>query len=102
MQPQIDGGRFPIKRTVGEEVHVRADIHGDGHDMLAAVLRYRPASEPEWREVGMEALGNDRWAARFAVDTLGRYEYTVQAWVDRFASWRRDSAQGRGRAGRGQ
>jgi len=90
VEPEIEGGRFPIKRTVGEEVHVRADIHADGHDILAAVLRYHHASEPEWREVGMDALGNDQWSARFAVTTLGRYEYTLQAWVDRFRSWQRD------------
>jgi starch synthase (maltosyl-transferring) len=90
VEPQIECGRFPIKRTIGEEVHVRADIHVDGHDVLAAVLRYRHVSEPEWREVGLEALGNDQWSARFAVTTLGRYEYTVQAWIDRFRSWQRD------------
>ncbi|HWG45208.1 MAG TPA: alpha-1,4-glucan--maltose-1-phosphate maltosyltransferase [Gemmataceae bacterium] len=90
VQPEIDGGRFPIKRTIGEEVHVSAAIHGDGHDVVAAVLRYRHASESAWREVGMEAQGNDHWTARFSVDALGQYEYTVQAWIDRFASWRRD------------
>jgi starch synthase (maltosyl-transferring) len=93
VEPEIDGGRFPIKRTAGEEVVVTADIHADGHDMLAAVLRYRHASEEEWKEVGMEARVNDQWTARFPVITLGRYEYTAQAWVDRFASWRRDLAK---------
>jgi starch synthase (maltosyl-transferring) len=87
--PEIDGGRYPIKRTVGEEVVVAADIYADGHDVLMAVLRYRHASE-EWIEVPMEAKVNDRWVARFTVTSLGRYEYTFQAWVDRFASWRRD------------
>ena len=56
VEPEIDGGRFPIKRTVGEEVVVTADIHADGHDMLAAVLRHRHVSEEEWKEVSMEAL----------------------------------------------
>ena len=93
VDPEIDNGRFPIKRTVGEDVVVSADIYADGHDVLAAVLRYRPVSEPEWREVEMEAKGNDRWTARFAVTALGGYEYTVQAWIDRFGSWRRDLAK---------
>jgi starch synthase (maltosyl-transferring) len=93
VEPDIDGGRFPIKRTVGEEVVVTADIHADGHDMLAAVLRYRHASEEEWKEVALEARVNDQWVARFPVTALGRYEYTLQAWVDRFASWRRDLAK---------
>ncbi|MBI3003423.1 MAG: alpha-1,4-glucan--maltose-1-phosphate maltosyltransferase [candidate division NC10 bacterium] len=90
VQPEIDGGHFPIKRTVGERVVVTADIHGDGHDALGAVLRYRRAGEPGWEEVRMEEVGNDRWRGAFAVSTLDRYEYTLQAWVDRFGSWRRD------------
>ncbi len=90
VDPAIDGGRFPIKRTVGDEVIVSADIFAEGHDLLAAVLRYRHAAEEEWGEVRMEAQGNDRWTARFSVSALGRYEYAVQAWVDPFATWRRD------------
>ncbi len=90
VQPEIDEGRFPIKRTVGEEVVVTADVFTDGHDVLAAVLRYRHVASPDWIEVAMGALPNDRWTGRFLVTTMGRYEYTIQAWVDRFASWRRD------------
>ena len=86
VEPEIDGGRFPIKRAVGEEVVVAADIYADGHDALAAVLRYRHAAETEWKEVSMEAHGNDRWTARFTVTAIGRYEYTAQAWIDRFPS----------------
>src|SRR5215469_97953 len=88
VEPEIDGGRFPIKRTVGEEVHVSADIYADGHDTLAAVRRYRNAAETECKEVVMEAQANDRWTAHFAVAAIGRCEYTVQAWVDRLGSWR--------------
>jgi starch synthase (maltosyl-transferring) len=90
VEPQVDDGRFPIKRTVGEEVRVRADVFADGHDEVAAVVRYRREGEPQWREVSMAPVDNDRWQAAFRVDALGRYEYTVEAWVDRFASWRRD------------
>jgi starch synthase (maltosyl-transferring) len=93
VDPAIDGGRFPIKRTVGEEVVVSADVFTEGHDLPAAALRYRPAAEEEWSEVRMEPKGNDRWEARFPVTVLGRYEYTVQAWVETFASWRRDLAR---------
>src|SRR5262245_11165605 len=88
--PEIDQGRFPIKRTVDEEVVVEADLYADGHDVLAGVLRYRQAGAAEWSEVNLTPLVNDRWTARFTVTALGRYEYTLQAWVDRFASWRRD------------
>ena len=41
-----------------------------------------------WRETPMAPLGNDRWQAQFVVDALGTYEYTVEGWIDRFASWR--------------
>jgi len=90
IEPQIDGGRFPIKRTIGEGVRVRADIFADGHDAVAAVLRYRRAGDQKWQEVPMALVENDRWEAAFIVETLGRYEYTVDAWVDRFASWRQE------------
>jgi starch synthase (maltosyl-transferring) len=86
--PEVDAGRFPIKRTTGESVIVNADVHADGHDMLAAVLLYRHSDEATWTETAMEPLGNDRWTARFHVTALGRYEYTLEAWVDRFATWR--------------
>jgi starch synthase (maltosyl-transferring) len=90
VQPQVDCGRFPVKRVIGESVVVTADVHADGHDMVAAALRYRPSGEAEWRETAMEALGNDAWAAAFTVDELGHYEYTVEGWIDRFGSWRQE------------
>ncbi len=90
--PEIDGGRFPVKRTPGEAVLVTADIFTDGHDRLAAVLRYRDtdngrAAHATWREAPMALVDNDRWEGRFVVEAVGRWEYTLDAWVDRFASW---------------
>src|SRR5918995_6719318 len=61
VRPEIDGGRFPIKRVVGERVVVEADIHADGHDTLAAVALSRKAGARHWRESVMEPVGNDRW-----------------------------------------
>jgi starch synthase (maltosyl-transferring) len=87
VQPTVDAGRFPIKRCVGEDVLVTADIFADGHDLLAAVLRYRPVSEAAWQEAPMEPRVNDAWAGRFSVERLEPYEYTIEAWVDHFASW---------------
>jgi starch synthase (maltosyl-transferring) len=87
IQPAIDAGRFPIKRTVGDQVVVEADIFTDGHDLLSAVLCYRWADEACWTEVAMAPLSNDRWQGRFSVPQLGRYFYTMQAWVDHFATW---------------
>jgi starch synthase (maltosyl-transferring) len=92
VRPEIDSGRFPIKRTVGEAVQVEADIFTDGHDALAAVLRYRRGDEP-WGEAPMEPLVNDRWRGAFPVTGLGRYRYTIRAWVDRFGTWQRDLAK---------
>ena len=87
IQPAIDAGRFPVKRTIGEQVVVEADIFADGHDLLRAVLCYRWARDLGWTEVSMAPLGNDRWQGRFNVPQLGRYSYSIQAWVDHFATW---------------
>jgi starch synthase (maltosyl-transferring) len=88
VRPQVDCGRFPIKRVLGETVVVTADIHADGHDALGAALLYRTAGDEEWHETPMRALGNDAWQSTFSVDTLGLYEYTVEGWIDRFGTWR--------------
>ncbi|MGH9347302.1 MAG: alpha-1,4-glucan--maltose-1-phosphate maltosyltransferase [Vicinamibacterales bacterium] len=85
--PEIDGGRFPIKRTLGETVRVTADMIADGHDRLAGVVRYRVEGATAWEETRLAPLGNDAWEATFTVDRLGRWEYTVEGWIDRFASW---------------
>ncbi len=90
VKPQVDCGRFPIKRTIGDRVSVTADIFADGHDVLHAVLRHRPASETKWQEVPMEPQPNDRWQGEFTVPVQGRHLYTLQAWTDRFQSWSRD------------
>jgi starch synthase (maltosyl-transferring) len=90
VHPEIDHGRFPIKRTVGEEVVVSADVFAEGHDVVVAVLRHRTVGAPQWDESPMTALVNDRWTGRFTVAGQGRYEYTLQGWVDRFASWLRE------------
>jgi len=87
IQPAIDAGRFPIKRTIGEQVVVEADIFTDGYDLLSAVLCYRWARDTVWTEVAMAPMGNDRWQGRFRVSQLGRYSYSIQAWVDHFATW---------------
>jgi len=90
VQPQVDGGRFPIKRIVGDPVVVTADIFADGHDVLAAVVRFRKAEEAEWKESAMQELGNDRWQGTFRIDAQTPYVYTMAAWVDLFGTWRRD------------
>ncbi len=88
--PQVDGGRFPAKRTVGDLVRVEADIFTDGHDAIAASLLARREGSGEWTEIPMQPLVNDRWFAAFGVSELGYYEFKVQGWVDHFETWRRD------------
>ncbi len=90
VSPQVDAGRFPAKRTVGDTVDVEADIFTDGHDAISAVLLYRHESERNWREVRLRALVNDRWRGVFSVTDFGRYRYTIHAWVDHWETWLRD------------
>jgi starch synthase (maltosyl-transferring) len=87
--PQIDCGRYPVKRSVGDEVEVWATIFRDGHELLGAAILYRAPGASSWQEVAMsKAEQPDRWTGSFHVDTCGRWEFTIEAWVDRFASWR--------------
>ena len=88
MEPEIDGGRFPIKRTRGEKVVVKADIFADSQDALSCVVLHRKDGDPRWEDHPMVFLINDRWRGEFTVPQVGNYYYTVQAWVDHFMSWR--------------
>ncbi len=91
VQPSLDFGRHAVKRVVGEDVEVSADIFKEGHDALVAVIRWRQtspqAAATEWEEAPMKHVGNDRFEGRFAVDVNGRYAFTVEAWPDLFATW---------------
>jgi starch synthase (maltosyl-transferring) len=87
VKPEIDGGRFPAKRVVGDIVVVEADIFADGHDTLSAALRYREPSAQGWHEVPLSPLANDRWRGEFKVTEMGNYRFTIEAWIDRFKSW---------------
>jgi starch synthase (maltosyl-transferring) len=121
--PDIDGGRFPAKRVVGETVTVEADIFADGHDTLAAVIKYKllpargevarsaggaakllpargevarsagGAAPAGWTEAPMLPLANDRWQGEFPVTELGRYLFTIESWVDHFETWNRRLAK---------
>jgi starch synthase (maltosyl-transferring) len=87
--PQIDFGRFPIKRLIGEKVRVSAFVFADGHDELKAVLAFR-TSGGEWSETAMSYQVNDLWTAEFQVDNFGACQYTVKAWIDHFSTWQSD------------
>ena len=88
--PQIDCGRYPVKRIEGDRVEVTAIIFRDGHEALGAAVRYKPAGATRWQEAPLEALGNDEWAGSFVVDRAGSWFYRVEAWVDRIASYQEE------------
>ncbi|KJV33136.1 hypothetical protein VI08_11340 [Luteibacter yeojuensis] len=87
VQPTVDGGQFPAKRVVGQPVTVTADVFVDGHEVLAARLRYRAADEKAWREVVLEPVNNDIHAATFTPTRVGRHEFQVEAWRDPYGSY---------------
>ena len=86
--PSIDGGRYPVKRIVGERVEVWADVYRDGHEVVAVGLIWRGELDHEWRREPMTMYENDRWFGSFVPDAPGRYLYAIEAWTDEFATWR--------------
>ena len=90
VQPELEGGRYPVKREMGDLFEVTTDILCEGHEALAAVLLYRPIKDTRWREVPMERGDNDRWSARFPLEENTRYLYTIEAYPDAFRTWTED------------
>ncbi len=91
LSPQLDCGRYPIKRLLGQTVDVAVNIFKDGHDLIAAHILYRPLGADEFRTAPLAYHFNeDRWYGSFKADRLGRWEYTVEAWPDRYGTFRSD------------
>jgi starch synthase (maltosyl-transferring) len=90
IQPQVDCGRYPARRFLGDRVDISAAIFSDGHDHVAARLLYKHVSDRDWRSTPMTPLVNDMWSAAFIVDRLGTWTFTLQAWVDHFDTWSDD------------
>jgi starch synthase (maltosyl-transferring) len=93
VQPEIDGGRWPVKREVEDRFQVSADIFKEGHDVLTCVLRYRTFKETSWHETTMSHVDNDRWAGHFDLHENTRYLYTIGAFANTFESWRQEVAK---------
>ncbi|TMG05836.1 MAG: alpha-1,4-glucan--maltose-1-phosphate maltosyltransferase [Chloroflexi bacterium] len=89
VRPEVDGGRFPAKAVIGQRFLVEADVFAEYEPIVSSVLRYRRDGEAEWRETPMQPAGEDHYAGGFIVDQLGVYYYTIEAWIDRFETWRR-------------
>lgn len=87
VSPEVDAGRFAAKRIEGDRVEVQATIFADGHEVLAAEVLHRRRGAAAWSRAPMGPLGNDRWSGAFETPEIGPYEYTVEAWVDRYATW---------------
>src|SRR5437667_558056 len=93
VQPLIDGGEYPVKRIVSEDLAVAADIFKDGHDVVAAVLKWRVLGKRAWRETPMAFADQDRWRGVCTLYDEAVHEYTVDAWTDTFRSWQREFAK---------
>ena len=89
VRPEVDGGRFPAKAVIGQRFLVEADVFAEYEPIVSSVLRYRRDGEAGWRETPMQPAGEDHYAGGFIVDQLGVYYYTIEAWIDRFETWRR-------------
>src|SRR3990172_1736471 len=90
--PELDSGRYPVKRVLGERFEVEADIFKEGHDAIRAVLKYR-GQPSHWRETPMEPIGNDRWRGSFPLEENRRYVYTIEAFPDPFRTWVQEVAK---------
>lgn len=82
--PCVDNGRFPVKRIAGEAVDIWADIIADGHDVVAAAVRWQRDGATDWHTEPMQLHGNDRWNATILPAETGRYVFQIEAWADRF------------------
>jgi starch synthase (maltosyl-transferring) len=90
VSPQVDCGRYPVKRTAGDMVEVTARIFRDGHETLGAAVRHKGPAATRWSETPLEPLGNDVWAGSFEVDRPGHWSFRIEAWVDRVASFQEE------------
>ncbi len=90
VSPSVDGGRFSAKRIIGETMAIEADVFTDGHDVIIVECVWRGADRSEWRHQAMQLIGNDRWQAAILPDRIGRYEFTIESWIDRYGSLCRD------------
>ena len=95
VSPSIDGGRYPIKRRVGQSVTVTCEAYRHGHDKIDVVLKYRPKGKRTWQEVPMQCLnaGLDLYEAEFTVEELGFYEYQVEGYTDHYKNWHKDTVK---------
>jgi len=89
VSPVVEGGHFPAKTVINDDIPITADIFGDGHDEVAASVFVKHQTDTDWREIPMRFVINDHWKAVLPADKLGFYEFEVIGWIDHFATWRK-------------
>jgi starch synthase (maltosyl-transferring) len=93
--PEIDCGRYPAKRELGDRLEVWADVFTEGHGVVRAVVRYAAPGAKAWRDAPMTLVDNDRWRGAVDLTEIGRWRFTIEAWTDRFGGWAADVAKKR-------
>jgi starch synthase (maltosyl-transferring) len=88
--PEVDNGKYSIKRVPGQRVNVKAHIISDGHDEKAAYLYYCHATDKTWQEIELTLKYNDEWFGDFKIEKEGTYFYTIRSWIDHFKTWQND------------
>lgn len=86
VQPEIDAGAWSPKRIENEPITIKADVYSDGHDIIDCDLLWRRKGDPHWRRDVMRPSENDTWIGHIPAQTLGRLEYTIEAWRDPYAT----------------
>lgn len=89
VSPQIEGGQYPAKAVVNENIVISADIFSDGHDEIAAAVLFRANDDQDWKEVPMKSALNDRWEAVLKIPSAGFYQFRVLGWIDHFKTWQK-------------
>lgn len=88
VSPSVDGGRFAVKRLIGQAIRTEADVFMDTHDKLGVNLVWQKAGNNVWNKIPMTEIGNSRWAADLSLQTIGHYVFAIEAWRDEFLTYR--------------
>jgi starch synthase (maltosyl-transferring) len=100
VRPCVDCGAHPAKAAAGLPLRVSAIVIADGHDRLLGWVRHGPprttSGSPSskvpagWRELALEAAGNDLYEASFVPANVGAWSFEVIGVPDDYGSWLRD------------
>jgi starch synthase (maltosyl-transferring) len=77
--PEVEAGRFPVKRGVGQVMTVEADVFTECEEPMDVLLKYRRADSREWNHTPMCRIGQERFRGSFRLEEAGLYRYTIDA-----------------------